>query len=85
MTGLITTLVLHAGEVTLAGCAARGLAAHVAARVAALAGPGEVLVTSTTQESADGSSLEFEDRGSHELKGVKGRRAVFALLPPGHT
>jgi class 3 adenylate cyclase len=76
---------LHTGEVTLAGGAARGLAVHVAARVAALAGPGEVLVTSTTQESADGSSLEFEDRGSHELKGVKGRRAVFALLPPART
>lgn len=72
---------LHTGEVTLAGGTARGVAVHVAARVAALAGPREVLVTSTTQESADGSGLEFVDRGRHELKGLKGRRAVFALLP----
>ncbi len=76
---------LHTGEVTLAGGTARGMAVHVAARVAALAGPGEILVTSTTQESADGSSLEFADRGSHELKGIKGRRSVFVVLPPART
>jgi class 3 adenylate cyclase len=76
---------LHTGEVTLVGGSARGMAVHVAARVAALAGPGEVLVTSTTQESADGSGLEFAARGSHELKGIKGRRAVFALVPVVRT
>jgi class 3 adenylate cyclase len=75
---------LHTGEVTLAGGTARGVAVHVAARVAALAGPGEVFVTATTHDSVDGSGLEFADRGSHELKGLKGARAVFALLsvPP---
>ena len=70
---------LHTGEVTLAGGTARGVAVHVAARVAALAGPHEVLVSATTHDSADGSGLEFTDRGSHELKGLKGPRAVFAL------
>jgi len=71
---------LHTGEVTLADGTARGMAVHVAARVAALAGPGEVLVSSTTHDSADGSGLEFAGRGTHELKGLKGPRAVFALV-----
>jgi len=70
---------LHTGEVTLTGGTARGVAVHVAARVAALAGANEVLVTATTHDSADGSGLEFADRGAHELKGLKGARAVFAL------
>jgi class 3 adenylate cyclase len=70
---------LHTGEVALVGGNARGLAVHVAARVAALAGPREVLVTATTHDSADGSGLEFVDRGVHELKGIKGARTIFAL------
>ena len=71
-------------EVTLAGGTARGVAVHVAARVAALAGPSEVLVTATTHDSVDGSGLEFADRGSHDLKGLRGARAVFALCPAAH-
>ena len=70
---------LHTGEVTLAGGTARGLAVHVAARVAALAGPNAVYVSSTTHDSADGSGLEFSDQGTHELKGLKGLRTIFAL------
>jgi class 3 adenylate cyclase len=74
---------LHTGEVTLAGGNARGVAVHAAARVAALAGPDEVLVTSTTHDSADGSDLEFNDLGSHELKGLSGPRQVWALRAAG--
>ena len=70
---------LHTGEVTFAGGTARGIAIHVAARVAALAGPNDVFVTSTTHDSVDGSGLEFSDEGSHELKGLKGSRPIFAL------
>ena len=44
----------------------------------ALAGAGEVLVSSTTRDLVAGSGLEFEDRGEHELKGIDGRRHVFA-------
>ena len=51
----------------------RGIAVHAAARVMALAGPGEVLVSGTTRELLEGSGLAFEDRGSHELKGISGR------------
>jgi class 3 adenylate cyclase len=70
---------LNTGEVTVTGGNARGVAVHAAARVAALAGPGEVLVSATTRDLLDGSGLHFEDRGSHELKGLEGARHVYAL------
>jgi class 3 adenylate cyclase len=76
---------LHTGEVTLTGGTARGLAIHVAARVASLAGPNEVLVSATTHDSVDGSGIEFADRGAHELKGLKGPRLVYALCREGAT
>ena len=65
---------------TFVGGQARGIAVHTAARVAALAGPGEVLVSGTTHDLLDGSGLRFEDRGPHELKGLDGPRAIFALV-----
>jgi class 3 adenylate cyclase len=71
---------LHTGEVELVGGNARGLAVHAAARVAALAGPGEVFVSGTTRDLLDGSGLSFEDRGAHELKGLSGGREIFALV-----
>ena len=52
---------------------------HIGARVAAQAGPGEVLVSSTVKDLVAGSGLEFEDRGSHELKGVPGDWRLFAV------
>ncbi|HKF15203.1 MAG TPA: adenylate/guanylate cyclase domain-containing protein [Gaiellaceae bacterium] len=61
---------LHTGEVELADGKVGGIAVHTGARVAALAGPGEVLVSSTVKDLVAGSGLEFEDRGEHELKGV---------------
>lgn len=70
---------LHTGEVEITGGQARGVAVHAAARVAALAGEGEVLVSGTTRDLLDGSGLDFEDRGSHELKGLSGARPIFAL------
>lgn len=73
---------MHTGEVMLAGGNARGVAVHAAARVMALATPGEVLVTNTTYDSADGSDLEFADRGTHEFKGLNRPRQVWALLRP---
>jgi class 3 adenylate cyclase len=71
---------LHTGEVELVAGNVRGVAVHAAARVAALAGPGEVLVSQTTHDLLDGSGLHFEDRGRHELKGLAGERTLFALL-----
>lgn len=71
---------IHTGEIEISGGKARGLAVHAAARIASLAGPGEVLVSGTTHDLLDGSGLSFESRGEHELKGLRGARPVFALL-----
>jgi class 3 adenylate cyclase len=70
---------LHTGEVEIVGGRARGVAVHAAARVASLAGPGEVLVSGTTHDLLDGSGLSFESRSEHELKGLRGARPIFAL------
>ena len=70
---------LHTGEVEVVGGQARGVAVHAAARVAALADAGEVLVSGTTRDLLDGSGLRFESRGSVALKGLSGERPIFAL------
>jgi class 3 adenylate cyclase len=61
---------LHTGECELRGDDIGGIAVHIAARVSALAGPGEVLVSRTVRDLVAGSGLAFEARGAHELKGV---------------
>ena len=71
---------VHTGEVEYIAGNVRGVTVHAAARVAALAGPGEVLVSSTTHDLLAGSGLAFADRGSHELKGLTGVRQLFALV-----
>jgi len=63
---------VHTGEVELVGDHVRGIAVHIAARVAALAGAGDVLVSSTVTGLVAGSGLQFKDRGEHPLKGVQG-------------
>jgi class 3 adenylate cyclase len=70
---------IHTGEVELVPGNVRGMAVHVAARLLAIAGPGEVLVSGTTRDLIDSRDLSFVDRGRHELKGVSGARQVFAL------
>jgi class 3 adenylate cyclase len=70
---------LHTGQVDLRGDDVAGMAVHIAARVEALAAPGEVLASRTVVDLIAGSGLEFEDRGEYELKGVPGSWKVFAL------
>ena len=70
----------HTGEVELAGEHVRGVAVHIGARVAALAGPSEVLVSSTVKDLTAGSGLEFEDTGEHDLKGIPDRWRLFRVL-----
>jgi class 3 adenylate cyclase len=77
--GLRVRVGVHTSEVEIAGGKARGVAVHAAARIASLAGPGEVLVSGTTHDLLDGSGLSLESRGQHELKGLSGARAIFAL------
>jgi class 3 adenylate cyclase len=74
---------LHTGEIEMVGGNARGLTIHAAARIAALAGPNEVLVSRTTHDLVEGSGLTFDDRGTHEFKGIAGSREVFALAATG--
>jgi class 3 adenylate cyclase len=71
---------LHTGECELVDGKVTGIAVHTGARVAAHAGPGEVLVSSTVKDLVAGSGLEFEDRGSHELKGVPGEWRLYAAV-----
>ncbi len=71
---------LHTGDVEFAAGNLHGIAVHTAARVSALAGPSEVLVSSVTRDLLEGSGLAFEERGVHELKGLSGARPVFALV-----
>ena len=61
---------LHTGECEVMGDDIGGIAVHIAARVSAQAGPGEVLVSRTVKDLVAGSGIEFTDRGSHTLKGV---------------
>ena len=70
---------LHTGEIELRGDDIGGIAVHIGQRVSALAGPGEVLVSRTLTDLVAGSGLEFDERGDHELKGISGRVAVFAV------
>jgi class 3 adenylate cyclase len=70
---------IHTGEVEVIPGDLRGLAVHVAARILAVAGPAEVVVSWTTHDLLTGSAFTFEDRGLHELKGIAGPRAVYAV------
>ncbi len=71
---------LHTGECEIVDGKVSGIAVHTGARVAAHAGPGEVLVSSTVKDLVAGSGLEFEDRGVHELKGIPGEWRLYAAL-----
>ena len=73
---------LHTGECEVRGDDIGGIAVHIGARVSALAGPNDVLVSSTLRDLVIGSGLAFEERGAHELKGVPGEWHLFAVASP---
>jgi pimeloyl-ACP methyl ester carboxylesterase/class 3 adenylate cyclase len=70
---------LHTGECEMMGEDVGGIAVHIGARVASLAGAGEVLVSSTVKDLVAGSGLRFGDRGSQSLKGVPGEWHIYAV------
>ncbi|MGN6557438.1 MAG: adenylate/guanylate cyclase domain-containing protein [Solirubrobacterales bacterium] len=70
---------IHTGEVELIGDDVGGMAVNIGARIGALAGPGEVLVSSTVRELVVGSGLEFTERGTQTLKGAPGEWRLFAV------
>jgi pimeloyl-ACP methyl ester carboxylesterase len=73
---------LHTGECEILGDKLSGVAVHTGARVASLAGPGEVLVSGTVKDLVAGSGITFEDRGVQTLKGLPGEWHLYAV-PPG--
>ncbi|HKE77469.1 MAG TPA: adenylate/guanylate cyclase domain-containing protein [Acidimicrobiales bacterium] len=70
---------LHAGEFLLRGDDVAGLTVHIGARISALAGPGEVYLSSSVRDLVAGSGISFDGRGRHVLKGVPGEWDVFAV------
>lgn len=70
---------VHTGECEVRGEDIRGIAIHIAARVAELANPGEVLASGTVRDLVAGSGIEFQDRGAHTLKGISDEWRLFAI------
>ena len=77
--GLEVRAGLHTGECELVDGKVAGIAVHTGARVASHAQPGEVLVSGTVKDLVAGSGLAFDDRGSHELKGIPGKWQLYAV------
>jgi class 3 adenylate cyclase len=77
--GLEVRAGVHSGEVERDGRTLRGVAVHAATRIASLAQPGEVLVSDSSVALLEGSSLELEDAGEHDLRGLPGRRRLYRL------
>jgi class 3 adenylate cyclase len=77
--GLTIRAGVHTGECELGDGKLAGIAVHIAARIAELAGPGEVLVSSTVKDLVVGSRIDFADRGARTLKGVPGEWRLFAV------
>jgi pimeloyl-ACP methyl ester carboxylesterase len=76
--GLEVRAGLHTGECELYGDDVRGMAVNIGARVGALAGANEVLVSSTVKDLVVGADLQFTERGEHQLKGVPGKWRLYA-------
>jgi len=78
--GLTVRIGLHTGECEMLGDDVGGMAVHIAARVAELAEPGELLVSGTVYGTVVGAGIRFKDRGTHHLRDVPGRWPLFAVL-----
>jgi class 3 adenylate cyclase len=78
--GLEVRIGIHTGEVERRGGDVSGVAVHIAARVMAAAGKGEVLVSRTVRDLIVGSEIELEERGAHQLKGIAGEWLLYAVV-----
>lgn len=72
---------VHTGEIEILGDDVAGIGVHIAARVMSAAGPGEILVSRTVVDLVTGSGITFSERGEHDLKGVPGAWALYAVKP----
>jgi class 3 adenylate cyclase len=77
--GLTLRSGLHTGEIEIRPSDVTGIAVHIASRIAAIAHPGQILVSRTVVDLTGGSGLQFEPCGDHELKGVPGMWPIFAV------
>ncbi|OBF69068.1 hypothetical protein A5753_22430 [Mycobacterium sp. 852002-51971_SCH5477799-a] len=77
--GIRTRAGLHTGECEIRGDDIGGIAVRIGARVSALARPNDVLVSSTLRDLVISSGLQFEERGTHQLKGVPGEWRLYAV------
>jgi class 3 adenylate cyclase len=82
--GLHTRVGIHVGECELHDGKLAGMAVVVGARISAVAGSGEVVVSATVRDLVAGSGLVLAERGHHQLKGVPGKRLLFSVAPPAH-
>jgi class 3 adenylate cyclase len=78
--GIQLRIGVHTGEIEVLPNDVGGVAVHAAARIMALGGPSEVILSAVTRALADGSGLRFEERGSHQLKGLDQPVELFALV-----
>jgi class 3 adenylate cyclase len=83
--GLEVRAGVHTGEVETINSKTGGVAVNIGARIAAFAGPGEILVSSTVKDLTAGSGLSFEDAGEHELKGIPGSWRVYRVASAAAT
>jgi class 3 adenylate cyclase len=72
---------VHTGEIELVADKVRGIAVHIGARVAALAGAREIFVSQTVKDLVAGSGFTFEDQGIHSLKGVPDDWRIYKVVP----
>jgi len=75
---------IHSGQIEITGDDVAGIAVHLAARISALAGSGEIYVSRTVKDLVIGSGIQFDDRGTHDLKGIPDQWRVLAVVnePP---
>ena len=77
--GISIRTAVHTGEVELTATDVRGVAVHAAARMMSVAEPGDVVVSATVRELVDGTDIDFDDHGLHQLKGLPGQRQLYRL------
>lgn len=77
--GLSIRTGIHTGEIEIRGDDVGGIAVHLAARIMSTADPGEILVSNTVKDLVIGSEIEFEDRGTHRLKGIEGQWRLYSV------
>ena len=80
--GLQVRAGIHTGEVELTDDDVRGMAVHLASRIADVAAAEEIVVSATTRDLVTGTDLVFEDKGTFELKGISGARTLYGLRAP---